>query len=367
MKNNNNINELKKVFQKRNFYTLKDSANIFLYALLLPLAVGIVFSYITIAVARNLKLEVGEGENLSIFLIENNYLGYIIPSLLLTQVVFLCVYLAYHKIDRISFRATKLSLKKANIWTSLLSVFVGIVCVLGFVWLIEGCFGNFFQKIGISTSPEIPVENVGMLFVYLLVLGVVPAIVEELLFRGVIFQGLRSRFSRVASVLLCAALFALMHQNIEQLIYPFLLGCVLSLVMEKTGNLLYCIIIHMFNNLSTIILSYIVNTVLGKQIADILPITWWGVLCAILIAAATIAVLWLIYHFYLKKIDAEDLQEEENLTIKKKKSFFTKPQKLELEKEGEINQTPPVMAGKLPLTMVVGIVIALIFLVINAI
>lgn len=340
MENKSNFNELQKIFKKRNFYTLKDSGNIFLYALLLPLAVGFVFSFIITFIAKKLGIEAGAGENLSNILIEGNYLWYIIPTLLLTQIVFVCLYFSYHKIARISLKATNLSFKKANIWSVLFSAFVGILCIIGFVWLIEGCFGNLFDRLGIGSSPEFPIENVGMLFVYLFLLGVLPAICEELIFRGVIFQGLKSKFSTITSVLVCATLFAIMHQNIEQLIYPFLLGIVLGFVMEKTGNLLYCIIIHMFNNFTTIILSYLMAT---GAIKISFNTSWWGCLCAILLAVATVGILFLIYHFYLRK-----------------------HKKIENEKDGELNQTPPLMAGKLPVSMVVGIVIALFFLVINA-
>ncbi len=334
-----NTKEFLKVSNKRNFYTIKDSGMIYILALVIPLFVAFVFLYISLFIVAQMGVEFAEEADVFEQLFEN-YFWFSIPYLLLTQATFICIWLSYHKVCRISYSASSVSFKKANVWTALLCVLTGIICVLGFVWLIEGCFGSFFEWVGLEmTSYSLPMTNAGWLILNLIVLGVVPAICEELLFRGVIFNGLKEKFSPNVSIVLCGLLFALMHGNIMQFIYPFILGCLLSFVMEKTGNLLYTILIHMFNNFTTIVMSYIIE-VNGTTLN--FSVEWWGWICAILVAVATVALLWVIYWFYLKK-----------------------QKKLEVEKQGEISGNKPIMVGKFPLTLICGMVLAVILIVIS--
>ena len=336
-----NSNELQKVFKKRNFYTMKDSGNIFSFALILPLVVGLMFAYIAMAIASGSGVKFPEDVNVANYMFEN-FIWFAIIFSMITQIVFLCIYLLYHKICRISYKATQISFKKANPLTCILCAVVGVMCVVGFVWLIEGCFGQLFETLHLNTeAPSLPLNNVGWLFVNLLLLGVVPAICEELLFRGIFYAGFRRQYSVFVSVLLSALTFALMHQNITQFIYPFLIGIILCVVYEKTGNLLYTIIIHMFNNIATVILTYLLQ---NGIIHLTFFVTWWGVLCAILLAGVTVLILWLLYKFYLSK----------------------KP-KLEKQDEGELTQSPPIMVGKFSLVYICATVLAIVMIVINAI
>ena len=332
-----NINQFKKTFEKRNFYTTKDSGKVFLYALIFPFVVGLVVSYVAMAVASATGVTVTKGENLLEVML-SKYLWFAVPFVMLTQIVFICLYFCYHKANRIKISACNLSLKKANIWTCLLSALTGIICVGGFLLLVEGCFTKMFDVLGLeSSSTPLPFDSVGWLFLNLLLMGVVPAICEELLFRGVILQGLRERFSPVVRVILTGLLFALMHQSVTQLFYPFILGCVLSVVMEKTNNLLYPILVHMFNNFTTLILYYFLQN-------QTFVVTWWFVLLAIAVAALTCVILWILYRFYLKKHT-----------------------KIEVEQTGELTQTQPMSVGKFPMSLICGVLLAIIFIVINAV
>lgn len=332
--------ELQKAMQKRNFYTIKDSGRVYLYALILPLLVGLIFSYMALAIASGNGIEFPEGSNIINEMFEN-YLWFSIPFVMLTQIVFACIFFGYNKFNRIQNRACSISFKKANIWTVLLCVLVGIVCVLGFVWLVEGCFGEFFKVLGLpSSSLHLPLDTVGWYFLSVLLLGILPAICEELLFRGIVFKGLKEKFGPIASILLCGLVFALMHQSIQQFIYPFILGCVLCVVMQRTNNLIYPILIHLFNNITTITLQFLVNI---KVIDLSFNVSWWGVLLAILIASLTFVGLFLLDKFYLGKHT-----------------------KLDEEKTGVVVQTPAVSVGKFPLTIVCGIVFSVVLIVINA-
>lgn len=85
----------------------------------------------------------------------------------------------------------------------------------------------------------------------LLVLAVVPAICEEVAFRGFILSGLESDYRRVSAVVLSAFLFGFLHVLLsffQQLFGATLLGLVLALLAIRGRSLLPGIVFHAFNN-----------------------------------------------------------------------------------------------------------------------
>ena len=81
----------------------------------------------------------------------------------------------------------------------------------------------------------------------LIVIAVLPALLEEILFRGILLQGLRS-FGQMGSILLCGALFALYHQNPAQTLYQFCCGVAFALVALRAGSVLPTMLAHFVNN-----------------------------------------------------------------------------------------------------------------------
>jgi membrane protease YdiL (CAAX protease family) len=77
---------------------------------------------------------------------------------------------------------------------------------------------------------------------------VLAPVVEELIFRGVIFSGFTKNFRPVWAVILSALLFALFHLNPWQLGPTFLLGLLLGFVRLRTGSLLAAIFTHALHN-----------------------------------------------------------------------------------------------------------------------
>ena len=336
------LEEFKQISQRRNFYTITDASKVFLWCLLLPLAFGFILLYITISIAKGQGVDTS-GQNV-VQLLYDKYLWFAILTMLLTEVVFVCVYLIYNKLNRIRQSSCGLSFKKAKPMTALLAAFIGIVSVWGFFVLIEGVFGNFFKFVGISGNNNVPIANnttVGYI-VNMLLLGVVPAICEELVFRGLIFKGIRNSFSKWSSILITALLFALIHQNITQFIYPFVLGIVLTTLMEHTGNLLYPIILHMFNNLTTITLDFLIQR--GTLNISFVGMPWWVYVIGVVVAIVMCAVFFVIYKFYLSKHE-----------------------KVEEEPEGQALQAPGFRLGKMPIGLLLGMLLSVVMIVINAI
>ena len=88
----------------------------------------------------------------------------------------------------------------------------------------------------------------------ILLLVVLAPIFEEALFRGVIFESVRSKSGAVSAILISAAIFGIVHLIPQQVINAFVIGIILGYVYLKTGSLWPAILIHAMNNA----LAYIV-------------------------------------------------------------------------------------------------------------
>lgn len=90
------------------------------------------------------------------------------------------------------------------------------------------------------------------LLLEIVVLCVFGPIAEELVFRGFVFQRL-CRKNAVAAVVISAALFGVMHFNMVQGIYTFIIGLVLAYIVYRTGSLVVVAAAHMAMNLVAVL------------------------------------------------------------------------------------------------------------------
>lgn len=86
--------------------------------------------------------------------------------------------------------------------------------------------------------------------------AIVPAVFEEFAFRGIILNKLR-KFGDNYAIIISAVLFGLMHGNLSQIPFAFILGLVLGFIAVKTNSIIPGILIHFFNNLFSITMSYL--------------------------------------------------------------------------------------------------------------
>ncbi|MEG1582294.1 MAG: CPBP family intramembrane glutamic endopeptidase, partial [Clostridia bacterium] len=91
--------------------------------------------------------------------------------------------------------------KKPNLVSSLLCVLIAVVCLYGFNGLTT-FFLSFLEKIGYTgSSSSIVIPNFGMFLLYTITMAIIPAISEEMLFRGMIFNGLKDRGVKSAVII----------------------------------------------------------------------------------------------------------------------------------------------------------------------
>lgn len=85
-------------------------------------------------------------------------------------------------------------------------------------------------------------------FIVLLVVAIIPAISEELLFRGFLFSGLLGRGHVRTAILASATIFAVFHFIVFKFAVTFFLGVVLAYLCWRARSILPCIIAHALNN-----------------------------------------------------------------------------------------------------------------------
>lgn len=140
-----------------------------------------------------------------------------------------------------------------------LAAFLG----LGMFALVNAITGGVqlaFRALGahtVSAGAPLSTEGGWRLLSTILLVGILPAYIEESLFRGVLlFSWLPG--GRARAVLHSAAIFALVHLNPISLPAVFLFGVVLALAASWSGSILPAAILHGVNNLAAIAFAYAV-------------------------------------------------------------------------------------------------------------
>lgn len=91
-----------------------------------------------------------------------------------------------------------------------------------------------------------------------IMMAVLPALGEELTFRGVFFNLFeRSTQNTVFAILFSALIFALIHFQLHNFLAIFFMGVLLAYIYHITQNIWLSIAAHLFNNGMIVILSYI--------------------------------------------------------------------------------------------------------------
>lgn len=122
--------------------------------------------------------------------------------------------------------------------------------------MITALIVRFFEVYGVtfdSYKPESPSSGYQLAWM-LLSNAIVPALVEEFALRGVFLQALR-KYGDAFAVLASALLFGIMHGNMTQAPFAFLLGAVLAVLVIVTGSLWTSMLVHLLNNTYSVVMT----------------------------------------------------------------------------------------------------------------
>lgn len=99
-----------------------------------------------------------------------------------------------------------------------------------------------------ALKPFEQIVNAAPIWQVILLLAVVPAICEELAFRGFMFSGLVRDNGRLRAVVVTAVLFGMSHGVLQQSIAATFMGVLLGWIALRTGSVLPGLLIHLTNN-----------------------------------------------------------------------------------------------------------------------
>lgn len=155
------------------------------------------------------------------------------------------IYVVIHKINVVEF----VRWKRIRIVTVIQLIFLAFMLmpVMSFISYVSMLL--FENHIG--STVQTMVSDTNFLFCFLAI-AVLPAIFEELVYRGV-FYNEYSKYNQRKAILLSAFMFGLLHMNMNQFLYAFAMGVVFCLVIEATDSVLSTVIIHMTINGSSLV------------------------------------------------------------------------------------------------------------------
>ena len=239
----------------RKYFLASDSTRMFLYAMLLPYVAFVLLCAVYSVIASSINVKYDDFmKTLPVLMINAVFM----------QLCFVAIYFAFVHKRRINFvTASKLNVRP-NAWMLAISICMGFA-LLWFSSPAMDLFERGLSAIGCDIKSDLGFElnSAGTIIFAILCLGILPAFVEEFIFRGVILQGLR-KYGNWFAIIMSALLFMLIHGNIQQTIYQFAFGVLAGYLVIKTGSLWVSIIIHTINNTFIIALNSI-QTCMGIE------------------------------------------------------------------------------------------------------
>lgn len=157
---------------------------------------------------------------------------------------------------------------------------------------IESLMKSMEERAELLTKQMLDVHSFGGWLCNLVIIALIPAIGEELTFRGVLQQSLtKTCKSPHVAIILCAAIFSAIHFQFYGFLPRMVLGAFLGYLFFTTKSLWTCIIMHFLNNGTAVTMYYLNNIGAIKVDVDsvgadcnIFVVTLSAILCGLAIA-----------------------------------------------------------------------------------
>lgn len=146
--------------------------------------------------------------------------------------------------------------RPVRISTGIAAVVVGMGVCVG-ANIVASMLSGFLREYGISQSsgPSFLEDTGTSLLLNLFVFALLPALLEELVFRVCVLGTLR-KYGDWFAIIVSALLFGLIHGGISQSVFALIVGLILGYVTLSTGNVWLAVVIHFANNALSTLLQY---------------------------------------------------------------------------------------------------------------
>ena len=148
------------------------------------------------------------------------------------------------------------SFRKITFVSILVSILLGI-CVFIFITYISSLWSGILGLFGYqsSTSTAEGDYSVANFFLSIFLVGVLPGFCEEVAHRGLVLGGMRKN-GAIRAMVLCGLLFGLMHFNISQFGYAFVVGIFFCFITLLTKSIYPAMIMHFVNNTISVCIEF---------------------------------------------------------------------------------------------------------------
>ena len=110
-----------------------------------------------------------------------------------------------------------------------------------------------------TTEKMLDVDTIGGLLFNLVIIALIPAIGEELTFRGVLQQSLTRKMNPHIAIFLSAAIFSFIHFQFYGFLPRMFLGLLMGYMFYITNSLWTSMLMHFLNNGAAVVLYYLSN------------------------------------------------------------------------------------------------------------
>ena len=252
------------------------------------------------------------------------YLGLFAGEVLILLVPVL-VYVKQKKVNfKRYFRLNKITGKEA-----LTSVLLTLL-VYPLVGISSALLIKFYSLFGEVRVPQINVKSGGLSSIYsILIIGVLPAICEEFFVRGLLSAPAKKSKGRKFTYFYTALLFMLMHVNPFNIVAPFILGYVFSVLNEKTNSLYSSMLGHFTFNTCSVILSIFQKDLLDSASGSDMNVLTLGeadlnisFLQGIFMVLIAIVIIFVLYRV-LSKMKTKEVTEDVDCTLDVEETKFS--------------------------------------------
>ena len=171
-------------------------------------------------------------------------------TLVYSQLILALPALIYLIFVRKSFKVLRFKkIKFTNILLCIL-IYICITPILNFFNALSMFYStNVISDVMFNISDEVP------FLLGLFLIAILPCFLEEMVYRGVFYNTYREA-AGFGAAFLCGLLFGLVHGNLNQFTYAFILGVVFALIVEATDSLWSTVICHALVNAFSVCYIY---------------------------------------------------------------------------------------------------------------
>lgn len=191
--------------------------------------------------------------------------------------------------------------KPYNLLWLLILIPIGIVSCLGFNnfvsmmvnWMQTGLDSlgiDYDLMSGFNDASEVIYS--GGIVIQLLVSCVCAPLVEETLFRGLVFKRLRGIMNTTAAMVISSVLFGIIHGNIVQFIYATLVGFICAYVYEKFKTISAPILVHASANIFSVFVTFLSGA--NSDTSGEMPSIGYYMLLTVALLAVTFVLLFIL-------------------------------------------------------------------------